>query len=242
MSEYMERHNVSRLVGAPPGYVGFEEGGQLTEAVRRRPYSVVLLDEVEKAHPEAFNILLQILEDGRLTDAQGRTIDFRNTVLIMTANIGANLLKRGAALGFRAHDDARGQHEDMKDKILGELRRTFRPEFINRVDEIIVFHALGPHHLGQIVSLMLKDLAKRLEDQGIALEVSEEAGKKLAEEGADPEYGARPLRRAIQRQIEDPLSEAILRGEFTDGSRVLVEVLDGKLTFRAARPAPSATS
>jgi ATP-dependent Clp protease ATP-binding subunit ClpC len=239
MSEYMERHNVSRLVGAPPGYVGYEEGGQLTEAVRRRPYSVVLLDEVEKAHPEAFNILLQILEDGRLTDAQGRTIDFRNTVLIMTANVGANLLKRGAALGFRVHDDARGEYEDMKDKVLDELRRTFRPEFLNRVDEIIVFHSLGPEHLREIVSLMLKDLSKRLEDQGITLEVSDEAGKKLAEEGADPEYGARPLRRAIQRQIEDPLSESILRGEFGEGSRVVAEVADGKFAFRAAQPAPS---
>ncbi|MDP2873121.1 MAG: ATP-dependent Clp protease ATP-binding subunit [Bacillota bacterium] len=241
MSEYMERHNVSRLIGAPPGYIGYEEGGQLTEAVRRRPYSVVLLDEVEKAHPEAFNILLQILEDGRLTDAQGRTVDFRNTVLIMTANVGANLLKRGAALGFRVQDDARGDYEAMKDKILGELRRTFRPEFLNRVDETIVFHALGPEHLRAIVSLMLKDLAGRLEDQGIALEVSDEAEKKLAQEGADPEYGARPLRRAIQRQIEDPLSEAILRGDFGEGSRVLVEVGEGKFTFQAAQPQATAT-
>jgi len=241
MSEYMERHNVSRLVGAPPGYVGYDEGGQLTEAVRRRPYSVVLLDEVEKAHPEAFNILLQILEDGRLTDAQGRVVDFRNTVLIMTANVGAHLLRRGGALGFRVADDRVSDYEDMKEKVLGELRRTFRPEFLNRVDEIIVFHALGPEHLDKIVALMLEDVARRLGEQGIALEVSAGAREKLASEGSDPEYGARPLRRAVQRLVEDPLSEAILRGEFHEGDRILLEVKEGKLAFRAADAVPVAT-
>jgi ATP-dependent Clp protease ATP-binding subunit ClpC len=240
MSEYMERHNVSRLVGAPPGYVGYDEGGQLTEAVRRRPYSVVLLDEVEKAHPEAFNILLQILEDGRLTDAQGRTVDFRNTVLIMTANVGAHLLRRGAAMGFRIDEETKAEYAAMKEKIMGELRRTFRPEFLNRVDETIVFHALLPEHMQQIVSLMLHDVAERVRDLGIRLEVSAEAEQKLAEKGSDPEYGARPLRRAIQRLVEDPLSEAILRGEFREGSHVLLTVSGDELSFvEASVPAKS---
>ncbi len=233
MSEYMERHNVSRLVGAPPGYVGYDEGGQLTEAVRRRPYSVVLLDEVEKAHPEAFNILLQILEDGRLTDAQGRTVDFRNTVLIMTANVGAHLLKKSATVGFQIESEVSAEYEAMKDKIMGELRRTFRPEFLNRVDETIVFHSLGPEHLEDIVALMVGELAERLRESAIALEVTPAAVSKLANEGADPEYGARPLRRAIQRLVEDPLSEAILRGDFGEGSNIKADVEpDGdKLVF-----------
>jgi len=231
MSEYMERHNVSRLVGSPPGYVGYDEGGQLTEAVRRRPYSVVLLDEVEKAHPEAFNILLQILEDGRLTDAQGRTVDFRNTVLIMTANVGAHLLRKGSSLGFRIDEDTRAEYDAMKDKVLGELRRTFRPEFLNRVDETIVFHSPGPDHLGSIISLMLDEVADRVRDLGIGLEVTAEAKQKLADEGSDPEYGARPLRRAIQRLVEDPLSEAILRGDFGEGAEVLLDVQDGEFVF-----------
>ena len=239
MSEYMERHNVSRLVGAPPGYIGYDEGGQLTEAVRRRPYSVVLLDEVEKAHPEAFNILLQILEDGRLTDAQGRTVDFRNCVVIMTANIGAHLLRKGASMGFRiAADETKAEYESMKDKIMGELKRTFRPEFLNRVDEAIVFHSLGAEHLSRIISLMLEEVDRRLHDNGISMEVTDEAKQKLAREGSDPEYGARPLRRAIQRLVEDPLSEAILRGEFKDGSRIRVEVVDGEIRFtEVATPA-----
>ena len=236
MSEYMERHNVSRLVGAPPGYIGYDEGGQLTEAVRRRPYSVILLDEIEKAHPEAFNILLQILEDGRLTDAQGRTVDFRNAVLIMTANVGAQLLRKGATLGFQVNveGEAKAEYDAMKDKIMDELKRTFRPEFLNRVDETIVFHSLGPEHLQRIVRLMVDEVAARLMDSGLTLKVTEAALGYLATEGSDPEYGARPLRRAIQRLLEDPLAEAILRGEFAAGMSVIVDVdpAGGALSMR----------
>jgi len=236
MSEYMERHNVSRLVGAPPGYIGYDEGGQLTEAVRRRPYSVILLDEIEKAHPEAFNILLQILEDGRLTDAQGRTVDFRNAVLIMTANVGAQLLRKGATLGFQVNveGEAKAEYDAMKDKIMDELKRTFRPEFLNRVDETIVFHSLGPEHLQRIVRLMVDEVAARLMDSGLTVKVTEAALGYLATEGSDPEYGARPLRRAIQRLLEDPLAEAILRGEFAAGMSVIVDVdpAGGALSMR----------
>lgn len=238
MSEYMERHNVSRLVGAPPGYIGYDEGGQLTEAVRRRPYSVILLDEIEKAHPEAFNILLQILEDGRLTDAQGRTVDFRNAVLIMTANVGAQLLRKGATLGFQVavEGEAKAEYDAMKDKIMDELRRTFRPEFLNRVDETIVFHSLGPAHLQRIVRLMVDEVAARLMDSGLTLTVTEGALEHLATEGSDPEYGARPLRRAIQRLLEDPLAEAILRGEYSAGMSVVIDIdpAGGALTMRQA--------
>jgi len=242
MSEYMERHNVSRLVGAPPGYVGYEEGGQLTEAVRRRPYAVVLLDEIEKAHPEAFNILLQILEDGRLTDAQGRTVDFRNAVLIMTANVGAQLLKKSSTLGFQIGIGGaeKAEYEAMRDKIMGELRRTFRPEFLNRVDETIVFHSLGQEHLRRIVGLMVDEVAQRLVESGITLTVTDGAREHLATEGSDPEYGARPLRRAIQHLVEDPLAEAMLRGEVKPGDYVTVSRRDGseELLF-ASQPSAS---
>ncbi len=224
MSEYMERHNVSRLVGAPPGYVGYEEGGQLTEAVRRRPYSVVLLDEIDKAHPEAFNILLQILEDGRLTDAQGRTVDFRNTVVVMTANIGAHLITKEGGLGFKAGDRTRAvDYEVMKERLMEQVKREFRPEFLNRVDDIIVFRPLEPQHLVKIVALMVKDVARRLAEMGLELEVSEAAMAKLAEEGNDPTYGARPLRRAVVRLVEDPLSEEFLKGRFKAGVKVRVD-------------------
>ncbi len=232
MSEYMERHAVSRLIGAPPGYVGYEEAGQLTEAVRRRPYSVVLFDEIEKAHPEVFNVLLQVLEDGRLTDGQGRTVDFRNTIVIMTSNVGADLLRREPTVGFLAGAD--GAHEDMKTKVLDELKRTFRPEFLNRVDEIIVFHALSQEHLNAIVDIMLKEVAARLQEHDLKLEVSPAAKEMLAKEGLDPTFGARPLRRAITRLLENPLSERMLAGEFTAGDTVKVDAVDGKLVFKNA--------
>ncbi len=231
MSEYQERHTVSRLVGAPPGYVGYDEGGQLTEAVRRRPYSVVLLDEVEKAHPEVFNVLLQVLEEGRLTEAKGRTVDFRNTVFIMTSNAGAQIIRRQTAVGFRAGEDESGNYEDMKRKIMEEVKRTFRPEFVNRVDEIIVFHSLNLDHLSEIVTLMLDRLQKRIGNT-LNLEVSPRAIERVVEDGADLTYGARPLRRAITRLIEDPLSEYLLAGTFSQGDVVLIDVGDdGNLVF-----------
>jgi len=232
MSEYMERHTVSRLVGSPPGYVGYEEGGQLTEKVRRKPYSVILLDEIEKAHPDVFNILLQILEDGRLTDSKGRTVDFRNTVVIMTSNVGAHTIRKQKTLGFASNEDLGAtEYEKMKENILEELKRTFRPEFINRIDEIIVFHALEDTELKKIVDLMLNSVSKRLEEKGIFLEVTEAAKEQMAKEGFDPTYGARPLRRVIQRMIEDNLSEEILAGKIKVGDKVLVDEKDGKLTF-----------
>ena len=230
MSEYMEKHSTARLIGSPPGYVGYDEGGQLTEKVRRKPYSVVLFDEIEKAHPEVFNVLLQVLEDGRLTDGKGRTVDFRNTVLIMTSNVGASQLRKQTSLGFRAADPEKS-YEDMRDKVMDELKRTFRPEFLNRIDEIIVFHALEQEHLAEIVTLMLKDLNGRLAEQGIGLEVTEAAKAYLAKAGYDPTYGARPLRRVIQQKIEDEISELLLRGEFTHGDTIRVEEKDGKLEF-----------
>ncbi|MFZ5776794.1 MAG: ATP-dependent Clp protease ATP-binding subunit [Bacillota bacterium] len=235
MSEYMERHNVSRLVGAPPGYVGYDEGGQLTEAVRRRPYSVVLLDEIEKAHPEAFNILLQLLEDGRLTDSKGRTVDFRNTVVIMTSNIGAHLIRgAGTSFGFKTNLESKARsYEEMKDKIMDEVKKTLRPEFINRIDDIIVFHALDEDHLAQIVRLMLRDVAKRLAENHVQLEISEEAYDILAKEGRDPVYGARPLRRAIQRMVEDPVSELMLKGEVAAGKTLVIAAEEGKLSFKS---------
>ncbi|HKM38750.1 MAG TPA: ATP-dependent Clp protease ATP-binding subunit [bacterium] len=229
MSEYMERHTVSRLIGAPPGYVGYDEAGQLTEAVRRRPYAVVLFDEVEKAHPEVFNVLLQVLEDGRLTDGQGRTVDFRNTVVIMTSNVGAELLRREPTVGFRT--GAGTEYEDMKSRVLEDLKRTFRPEFLNRIDETIVFHALSQEHLRSIVDIMLEEVYARLKEHGLKLEVSVEAKDILTKEGFDPTYGARPLRRAITRLVENPLSEELLAGRFKDGDIVRAEAENGKLTF-----------
>ncbi len=232
MSEYMERHTVSRLIGAPPGYVGYEEAGQLTEKVRRRPYSVVLFDEIEKAHPEVFNILLQVLEDGRLTDSKGRTVDFRNTVLIMTSNVGAHQIQRsGGSIGFRIEEDEESSYQDMKKLVTDELRKTFRPEFLNRIDEIIVFHALNKEHIKDIVEIMLKDLRKQLQDRGMSLTVSDAAKEILIDEGFDPDFGARPLRRAIQRLIETPLSEEILKGTFTEGDNIYVGAENGELVF-----------
>jgi ATP-dependent Clp protease ATP-binding subunit ClpC len=223
MSEYMEKHTTSRLVGAPPGYVGHEEGGQLTEKVRRKPYSVILLDEIEKAHPEVFNILLQVLEDGRLTDSKGRAVDFRNTVVIMTSNVGASTLKGNKHLGFTVQGEGQ-EYQTMKTKVMDELKRSFRPEFLNRIDEIIVFHALERKHLKEIVSLMADILKKRLSDQGIDIEITEAALEKIVEEGYDPEYGARPLRRAIQRKVEDRLSEELLKGNIAKGQTVKIDI------------------
>ena len=237
MSEYQERHTVSRLIGAPPGYVGYEEGGQLTEAVRRRPYRVILLDEVEKAHPEVFNSLLQILDDGRLTDGHGRTVDFKNTVVIMTSNVGAELIRRQMSIGFATKKgEAKGQkldYDTMKERILAEMKKTFRPEFINRIDETIVFHQLTVEQLRQIVDLLVKDLQERLADRKLNIELSDKAKAWLAEEGYDPVYGARPLRRAIERYVENPLSAKLLSGEFGEGDTVTVDLGDKGLTFTA---------
>ncbi len=222
MSEYMERHATARLVGSPPGYVGYEEGGQLTEKVRRKPYSVVLLDEVEKAHPEVFNILLQVLDDGRLTDGKGRTVDFRNTVIIMTSNVGAQTIKKGGSLGFTASKD--GGYQDMKDRVMEELKHTFRPEFLNRVDDLIVFHELSEGEIEKIVTLLANDLAKRLNEYGLTFELTAEAKAYLAKEGYDPQYGARPLKRAMQRHIEDKLSESLLSGTVSKGDMVKIDI------------------
>ncbi|WP_138858553.1 ATP-dependent protease ATP-binding subunit ClpC [Exiguobacterium mexicanum] len=232
MSEYMEKHATSRLVGSPPGYVGYEEGGQLTEKVRRKPYSVILLDEIEKAHPEVFNILLQVLDDGRLTDSKGRTVDFRNTVIIMTSNVGAAALKRNKYVGFTVEDDVKREYTEMKDKVTEELKKAFRPEFLNRIDEITVFHSLQKEHIQEIVKLMAKTLTKRLGEQGIDFSLTESALEKIAEVGYDPEYGARPLRRALQREVEDRLSEAMLSGSITKGSKVALDVQDGEFVVR----------
>ena len=234
MSEYMEKHATSRLVGAPPGYVGYEEGGQLTEKVRRKPYSVVLLDEIEKAHPEVFNILLQVLEDGRLTDSKGRVVDFRNTLIIMTSNVGAQQIKKNSSLGFTAVQDAGAEHATMKTKVLDDLKKAFRPEFINRIDETIVFHALGQEHINQIVGLMVEELRKRLNEQGIDFTCSEAAKTFLSKQGYDPSYGARPLRRAIQKFIEDRLSEELLKGTIAKGDMLKIDEKDGQLTVKPA--------
>ena len=230
MSEFMERHNVARLVGSPPGYVGYEEGGQLTEAVRRRPYSVILFDEIEKAHPEAFNMLLQIMEDGRLSDAKGKVVDFRNTILILTSNVGADLINRETAIGFNVPRDEIKTEEDryqkMKDKVMAELKRTFRPEFLNRLDGTMVFHSLSRDEIRQIVDLELAKVHDRLVEKQVQLEVSDEAKDHLVADGYDPVYGARPLRRVVQNQVEDALSEGILSGKFQSGDTVTVNFRD----------------
>ena len=224
MSEYMEKHAVSRLVGSPPGYIGYDEGGQLTEAVRRKPYSVLLLDEIEKAHPDVFNILLQILEDGRLTDAQGRTVDFRHTIVIMTSNIGASEIAKNFQIGFSTIEDETGvSYDEMKSRIMGELKRVFRPEFINRIDDVIVFHKLAKDEIKEIVDLLLRRIRESMAERELQLELSEDAKDLLVEKGWDPAMGARPLRRAIQRYIEDPLADFVLRSQVPEGSTVLVE-------------------
>ncbi|CAG7656800.1 ATP-dependent protease ATP-binding subunit ClpC [Paenibacillus allorhizosphaerae] len=239
MSEYMEKHSTSRLVGAPPGYVGYEEGGQLTEKVRRKPYSVVLLDEIEKAHPEVFNILLQVLEDGRLTDSKGRTVDFRNTLIIMTSNVGAEAIKKNTTLGFTAAQDAGREYNNMKDKVMGELKKSFRPEFLNRIDEIIVFHSLDEKHIAEIVTLMADDLRKRLKEQDVDFLLTDAAKAFLAKEGYDPAFGARPLRRAIQKHIEDRLSEELLRGNIAKGDKLTIDEKDGELVVERTQEVTS---
>ncbi|MBC7807263.1 MAG: ATP-dependent Clp protease ATP-binding subunit [Akkermansiaceae bacterium] len=240
MSEYMERFAVSRLVGAPPGYVGYDEGGQLTEAIRRQPYSVILLDEIEKAHPEVFNLLLQVMEDGRLTDSQGRTVDFRNAVIIMTSNIGAHIINREQGIGLRkmvkGKDEDPKEYEAMKTRIGEELKRVFRPEFINRIDESIVFHALTAANIRQIVELMLGSVRKQVVQKGMILEVTDAVLEKLAEEGFDPQYGARPLRRAVQRLIEDPLAEEVLLGRFDVGDVIRAELETEGTTLEGEKP------
>lgn len=241
MSEYMEKHSVSRLVGSPPGYVGYDEGGQLTTAVRQRPYSVVLFDEIEKAHPDVFNILLQILEEGRLTDSQGRVVDFRNTVIIMTSNVGAREITATTPLGFTSSANGGMDDKEMKQRVMGEVKKLFHPEFLNRIDEIIVFKSLTEEEIVKIVDLMIADLRERLIEQNMTISLTPEASRFVAKEGTDLSFGARPLRRAIQRLIEDPLSEQLLEGRWSSGSVIDVDVEDDKLVFNAGTgsiPAP----
>lgn len=237
MSEYMEKHTVSKLIGSPPGYVGFEEGGQLTEKVRRKPYSVVLFDEIEKAHPDVFNMLLQILEDGRLTDSQGRTVDFKNTIIIMTSNVGARLItEKQSSLGFNSENEnvEESEKKDIKELVTGELRKVFRPEFLNRVDDIIVFNKLNKDEIKQIAVKMLKTLENRLDKMNIKISFTDNAISEIADKGFDENYGARPLRRAIQNEIEDPLSEQMLEGKVKDGAVVTCDFADGQFTFTTA--------
>ncbi len=241
MSEYMEKHSVSRLVGSPPGYVGFDEGGQLTKAVRQRPYSVVLLDEIEKAHPDVFNILLQILEEGRLTDSQGRTVDFRNTIVIMTSNVGARDIAQTTPLGFQNSGAVGLSDKEINSRVMTEMKKLFRPEFLNRIDEIIVFKSLGEDQIVEIAGLMVGELRERLIAQNMTINLSDAAARYGAKQGTDGTFGARPLRRAIQRLLEDPVSEQILEGRWTSGSVIEVDYVDGELTFSAGSgsiPAP----
>jgi ATP-dependent Clp protease ATP-binding subunit ClpC len=234
MSEYREQHAVSRLFGAPPGYVGYEEGGQLTEAVRRRPFRVVLFDEIEKAHPEVWNSLLQILDDGRLTDGQGRVVNFRNTVLIMTSNLGTEYVSKSGTLGFMLRS-ADGEEREAFDKIDKALKDTFRPEFLNRIDEVITFSSLSVDQMQQIVDLQMKEIHERLSELDLSVEITPAAREWLASEGYDPDFGARPLRRALQKHVESPLSVSLLSGEFSAGETVLVDVdpENEKLVFRS---------
>jgi ATP-dependent Clp protease ATP-binding subunit ClpC len=240
MSEFMEKFAVSRLVGAPPGYVGFEEGGQLTEAVRRKSYCCILLDEIEKAHPDVFNILLQIFDDGHLTDAKGRRVDFRNSIIIMTSNIGAELIRKGHGIGFATRsDEAKMQqqsYDTMKDKLLGEVKKAFKPEFLNRIDSVVVFHPLNKEQIRQIVDLMLATVTKQLAEKEIKIKVSLEAKDFLGKKGYDEVYGARPLRRVIQEMVEDKISEDILRGHFKAGDTISVDLEEEQIVVNAAPP------
>ena len=236
MSEYMEKFAMSRLIGAPPGYVGYEEGGSLTEKIRRRPFSVILFDEIEKAHPDIFNLLLQIMDEGRLTDSQGREVDFRNTIVIMTSNLGGEFINRSKrSLGFAAHEDEKAQYEEIKNLVMGEVKKTFRPEFLNRLDEIVVFHPLGRDHVLKIIDILLQDLRKRLAEKNMELKLTKEAKEFLLENGYDPIYGARPMRRTIQRYIEDPLSEDLLKGRFKEGDVIVVRRSGNGLKFSKER-------
>ena len=246
MSEFMERHSVARLVGAPPGYIGYDDGGQLTEAVRRKSYCVILLDEIEKAHPEVFNILLQIFDDGHLTDAKGRRVDFRNTIIVMTSNIGSDLIRQDRSIGFAARSGmSQGEaeaYERMKTNVLDEVKRFFRPEFLNRIDGTVVFHGLSLEHMHQIVDLMLAEVSSNLVEKGIDLEVTDEAKNWLAENGYDPQFGARPLRRVIQDNVEDRLSDAILGGELVPGNTAVIEIVDDAIAVQAKSPLPLASA
>mgnify|MGYP000867192671 FL=1 len=228
----MEKFSVSKLIGSPPGYVGYDEGGQLTEMVRRRPYSVILFDEIEKAHPDVFNVLLQILDDGRLTDSKGRTVDFKNTVIIMTSNVGATLLKKQNVLGFtRQSSEKKEEYEKMKETIQAELRRTFRPEFLNRIDDIIIFHSLNETQVKEIVDIMIKNLQKRLKEMDIKVKISDETRTFISKKGFDPEFGARPLERVIRSMIEDQLAEEILKGNVSKTDNILINYDGDKLVF-----------
>jgi len=233
MSEYMEKHAVSRMIGAPPGYVGYDEGGQLTEQIRRRPYSVILFDEIEKAHPDIFNTMLQILDDGRLTDGQGRTVDFRNTIIIMTSNVGSHVIQDSASIGFSVNHKVRNGQEDVRKRLLDSLRQTFRPEFLNRVDDIIVFNTLSKEHLSVIIDLQLGRVSKMLAERGVKLEVTQAAKDAIMTEGYDAAFGARPMRRAIQRLVQDPLALRLLAGDFLSGETVVADKDGevGKLKF-----------
>jgi ATP-dependent Clp protease ATP-binding subunit ClpC len=246
MSEFMERHTAARLVGAPPGYVGYEDAGQLTEALRRRPYSIIVFDEIEKAHPEVHNMLLQIMEEGHLSDARGRKVDFRNAIIVMTSNVGADMIKKQAALGFALkRDEATEDHlsyEDMRKKLTETLKRTFRPEFINRVDNVIVFRSLTRENIQKIVQLELDKVSHRLEDHHITLQATPEALSFLGEQGYDPDMGARPLRRVIQLKVEDPLSDNLLSGSFVDGDHILVDLLEDGQIALTRTDAPEAAS
>jgi ATP-dependent Clp protease ATP-binding subunit ClpC len=237
MSEFMEKHTVSRLIGAPPGYVGYEEAGQLTEAVRRRPFRVILFDEVEKAHPDVLKILLQILEDGRLTDGHGRTVDFKNTVVIMTSNLGTEMFKR-QAIGFSSQEE--DEQQKLKSDIEKELKQAFRPEFLNRIDNTVIFQPLTEEHLKKIVDLLISEVQTRLADRNIKLEMDDEAKAWLLKEGYEPAFGARPLRRAIQRHVENPLSSQILKGEIKDGETVVVGVSGDVLSFNTKKKVKAA--
>jgi ATP-dependent Clp protease ATP-binding subunit ClpC len=241
MSEYMEKFNVSRLIGSPPGYVGYEEGGQLTEQVRRKPYSVVLFDEVEKAHPDVWNMLLQILEEGKLTDNVGRVVNFRNTIVLMTSNVGSDTIKRQSTLGFSPISDE-NSYEKMRDKIMEEAKKTFRPEFLNRLDDVIVFRALTKPDLIEILNLETDKVTKRLKNRNIVLQFDEKAKDFLVEKGYDPQYGARPMRRAVERFLEDPLAEEILRGSLHEGEPILVKVDNDHLIFTQNAAAEGALS
>jgi ATP-dependent Clp protease ATP-binding subunit ClpC len=231
MSEYMEKHTVSRLIGSPPGYVGYEEGGQLTEAVRRKPFSVILFDEIEKAHPDVFNTLLQILEDGRLTDSQGRTVDFKNTIIIMTSNLGTRDIQKGPGIGFAASANEEVTYEKMRERVTEELKRSFRPEFINRIDEVIVFRSLTQDDVKSIVDLLMKRVEEQLKAKDVEIELTDAAKSLLAEKGYDMALGARPLRRTIQRLVEDPLAERLLSKEFRAGETIIVDARDGEIVF-----------
>jgi len=241
MSEYMEKFTASRLIGSPPGYVGYEEGGQLSEAVRRRPYSVVLFDEIEKAHPDVMHLLLQILEDGKITDSLGRKIDFRNTIIIMTSNVGAELLKKQMVMGFGAPMEGH-DYDSMRDKILDETKRVFKPEFLNRLDEIIVFHSLGKPELLRIVDLEVDKVLRRIKAKEVHIDLKQSAKEFLIEKGYEPQYGARPMRRAVERFLEDPLAEELLRGSVKAGDKVEVEAVDGKLSFQVPESQPQSNA